>query len=66
MRLDLHGIKHENVQILVEDFILLNETPLYIITGNSERMKKIVIGILDDFKFKYMIKSHNLGEIIIL
>lgn len=66
MKLDLHGIIHANVEILVEDFILKYDTPLYIITGNSKIMKDKVIQILDKHGFKWMIKSHNLGEIIVL
>ena len=42
-RLDLHGIKLEDVERLLENFILLNELPLTIITGNSDYMKKILI-----------------------
>ena len=64
-RLDLHGIKHADVDILVEDFVLTNKTPMTIITGNSETMKKKTISILDDHKFKWVIMSNNLGEIII-
>ena len=64
-RLDLHGIKHADVDILVEDFILTNKTPMTIITGNSETMRKKTISILDQHKFKWMIMSHNLGEIIV-
>jgi hypothetical protein len=66
MKLDLHGIIHANVEILVEDFILKYDTPLYIITGNSKIMKDKVIQILDKHEFKWMIKLHNLGEIIVL
>lgn len=66
MKLDLHGVKHVDVEILVEDFILKHETPIYIITGNSKVMKDKVIKILDEHNFKWMIMSHNLGEIIVL
>ena len=45
-KLDLHGIKHEEVDRLVENFVLLNEPPLTIITGNSQRMQEIVINTL--------------------
>ena len=44
--LDLHGVKHVDVERLVENFILLNEPPLTIITGNSQRMQEIVINKL--------------------
>ena len=64
-KLDLHGIKHADVDILVEDFVLTSKTPMTIITGNSETMRKKTISILDHHKFKWMIMSHNLGEIII-
>jgi hypothetical protein len=64
-KLDLHGIKHADVDILVEDFVLTTKTPMTIITGNSETMRKKTISILDYHKFKWMIMSHNLGEIIV-
>tara|TARA_R100000084_G_scaffold100348_1_gene55008 strand:- start:1 stop:201 length:201 start_codon:yes stop_codon:yes gene_type:complete len=44
--LDLHGIRHAEVDRLVENFILLNEPPLTIITGNSQRMMEIVVNCL--------------------
>ncbi len=36
--LDLHGITHLEVQVLVEDYVLTNQAylPLQIITGNSQ------------------------------
>ena len=45
-RLDLHGVKHEDVDRLVENFVLLNEPPMKIITGNSERMTELVLNVL--------------------
>ena len=41
--LDLHGVRHDDVERLVENFVLLNDPPLKIITGNSDRMSNIVI-----------------------
>ena len=41
--IDLHGVRHDDVERLVENFVLLNEPPLKIITGNSDRMSNIVI-----------------------
>ena len=41
--LDLHGVKHVDVERLVENFVLLNEPPLSIITGNSHKMEEIAI-----------------------
>ena len=37
--LDLHGIRHYDVDRFVENFLLMNELPLTIITGNSEFMR---------------------------
>ena len=48
-KLDLHGIRHEEVDRLVENFVLLNEPPLTIITGNSQRMTEIVFNTLTAF-----------------
>ena len=52
-KLDLHGIKHEDVNRLVENFVLLNETPLNIITGNSTMMRELVVEVLEKHKFVY-------------
>tara|TARA_Y100000593_G_C4034312_1_gene202014 strand:+ start:30 stop:233 length:204 start_codon:yes stop_codon:yes gene_type:complete len=48
--LDLHGVRHEEVERLLENFILLNEPPLTIITGNSEYMRDTLINFC---------KNHN-------
>jgi|LauGreDrversion4_2_1035121.scaffolds.fasta_scaffold04841_9 hypothetical protein len=65
-KLDLHGKKHNEVSNLIEDYILTTKTPFSIITGNSNTMKNITTNILDNYKFKWVIFSANLGEIIIL
>ena len=52
-KLDLHGIKHEDVNRVVENFVLLNETPLSIITGNSTMMRELVVEVLEKHKFVY-------------
>lgn len=65
-KLDLHGIPHAKVADMVEDFILLNEAPMGIITGNSNEMQKIVLVVLKKYMLPHIIHAHNLGEIIIL
>ena len=63
--LDLHGVKHEEVERLLENFILLNKPPLTIITGNSEFMR----GRLESFCSKHKIAYEgwaNWGEYTIL
>lgn len=68
MRLDLHGVKHENAVREVDKFIwkcIQNETSQgEIITGNSDQMKEIVIRCLDE----HGLKTHpffNIGGSII-
>lgn len=43
-KLDLHGVRHGEVDRIVENFIFLNQNdlPLTIICGNSERMIELV------------------------
>ena len=61
--LDLHGVKHADVDRLVENFILLNNPPLTIICGNSDRMIKLVQDVLDrlydNHKIKWQVWNHN-------
>ena len=64
--LDLHGVKHPDVYIKVENFVLLNNTPMNIITGRSEKMIWLATNVLKKYRFKYVIYSHNPGMIIVL
>tara|TARA_Y100000593_G_C4213212_1_gene287930 strand:- start:484 stop:708 length:225 start_codon:yes stop_codon:yes gene_type:complete len=45
--LDLHGVRHSDVDRLVENFVLLNDAPLTIMCGNSDKMIKLVRDTLD-------------------
>lgn len=51
-RLDLHGVKHQEVDRMVENFILMNQQdlPLTIICGNSQQMIKLVKNVIDRLK----------------
>ncbi len=40
--LDLHGVRHMEVERLVENFVLLEDFPVRIITGNSPGMRRWV------------------------
>ena len=66
--LDLHGVRHADVERLVENFVLLNEPPLTIICGNSDRMIKLVQEILDrlydDHKIEWRVWNHNTYKIL--
>tara|TARA_Y100000310_G_C20377603_1_gene666461 strand:+ start:222 stop:437 length:216 start_codon:yes stop_codon:yes gene_type:complete len=67
-KLDLHGVKHEEVDRLVENFVLLNEPPLTIICGNSDRMIKLVQETLDRIYEKHKIEwnvwNHNTYKVL--
>ena len=45
--LDLHGVKHEDVDRIVENFVLLNTPPVTIICGNSNTMVQLVLDVLN-------------------
>ena len=53
--LDLHGYRHHEVDLAVENFIYLNqeEMPLTIICGNSEKMVSLVRIVLDRSHAEY-------------
>ena len=46
--LDLHGVRHRDVDMLVENFILMNQNsfPLTIMCGNSVRMVHLVEAVI--------------------
>lgn len=51
-QLDLHGVKHWEVNVKVMEFVYLNqeEVPLEIIAGNSDKMIKLIEKTLTDIK----------------
>ena len=53
--LDLHGIRHHEVDLMVENFIYLNQEqmPLTIICGNSSKMISIVKEVLERSHSEY-------------
>ena len=65
MTLDLHGKRHEDVDRLVENFILLNEVPSKIITGNSDIMKGLVKRVIERHGFNWKYDVPNYGCLII-
>ena len=65
LTLDLHGKKHEDVDRIVENFILLSECPIKIITGNSDKMKEIVKLVIKRHGFDWKYDVPNYGCIII-
>ena len=64
--LDLHGYRHHEVDIAVENFVFLNqeEMPLTIICGNSEKMLSLVRIVLDRTNSEYYNGiGHEYGQI---
>lgn len=67
LALDLHGIKHLDVDRIVENYVFLTPYPHNIITGNSDDMLRIAKDVLDRHKFKYEVGDpYNLGYIKVL
>jgi hypothetical protein len=63
--LDLHGIRHHDVDRLVENFILLNQNslPLTIICGNSSKMIELVKVVTS--RLECIIHEPNFGIIVV-
>ncbi len=57
-KLNLHGIKHESVKWKVIHFLEDNWSSgeeVEIVTGNSNKMRKLVIEVLDEYDLLYTI-----------
>ena len=64
--LDLHGIKHENVEMAIEEFILSHILPCEIIVGNSSFIKNALKKIIEKHNlFSFYRNQQNLGAITI-
>ena len=62
-KLDLHGFRHHEVPLKVENFLYLNQEnmPILIICGNSQKMINIVKDVLEgiDCTFEIGVESHD-------
>lgn len=70
-KIDLHMMRHEDARRAVIRFIedhWSTPTELEIITGNSTKMRGIVINVLDEYKLTYQISrlfdTNNKGYIV--
>jgi hypothetical protein len=66
--LDLHGVKHEDAMMVVEEWSVLWDyrVPAFtgkIITGNSTKMKTLAVGALKKHKFDHQIMGD--GSILV-
>ena len=65
--LDLHGIKHENVDDIVRRFLNYVELPCEIVTGKSWHMKEMVQKVVSEYSWTcYEKDSYNYGTLIIM
>ena len=68
-KLDLHGVRHHEVDLMVENFIFLNQhdIPLTIICGSSSKMVELVKVVLDRAGSDYLEgKGLDFGRITLL
>lgn len=64
--LDLHGIRHHQVDDIVRSFLNFMNLPCQIVTGNSPEMKNIVKKVVEEYEwFCYEKDSYNHGTLII-
>lgn len=67
--LDLHGIKHEHVYQIVDQFvgqhILSKSTEIYIITGHSQKMRGLVEHVAQDYDIRIQEEWMNPGKLIL-
>ena len=67
--LDLHGYRHHEVDLVVENFLYLNQDqmPLTVICGNSEKMLSLVRIVLERSHAEYYNGTgHEYGQIKVL
>lgn len=69
MKIDLHGVKHENVQRQLDVFywqmMQKNITRVEVITGISQRMKELVFEISKDYGFTVLENPINIGSLFV-
>ena len=67
--LDLHGIRHSEVQVLLDQFLWenmkSNQKVVGVITGQSDQMKNIVINCVSDYNMTCEKEYLNPGKFII-
>ena len=66
--LDLHGIRHSEVNVEVKNYLFLNQEdcPILIICGNSQKMISLVEEVLIKIKSSFEIGSgNNYGTIMV-
>lgn len=59
--LDLHGIRHSDATLKIENFIYLNQDsfPLSIVCGNSHRMIDIARAVIENIGCEYSMYKYG-------
>ena len=69
MEIDLHNTRHQDVQLKLDKFlgehIIKGTHEVKIVTGNSDKMKKIVNDILSDYGLTSESSIFNMGVLTI-
>lgn len=69
LELDLHGIKHQDVEHTLENFFLWENKDskqlIGVVVGKSPQMQQIVTKWLDKYEFSYYIPAYNVGVIYV-
>lgn len=64
--LDLHGIRHRDVEDRVRVFLNFVQLPCQIITGNSDAMKRITSRVVSEYGWYSKERdSYNTGTLIV-
>ena len=64
--LDLHGTRHDDAEYKIHRFIYRSQIPCKIITGHSDRMKKIVRAVIKEYDLTCDYESCiNFGSLIV-
>lgn len=60
-------MRHHQAEEIVRSFLNFIELPCEIVTGNSEQMKQIVKGVVEEYEwFCYEKDSYNYGTLIVM
>tara|TARA_B100000315_G_scaffold243129_1_gene266164 strand:+ start:982 stop:1251 length:270 start_codon:yes stop_codon:yes gene_type:complete len=59
--LDLDGVRHNDIENTIEEFVLSKKPPMSIVIGRSEKMKEIVRRVLEKYKMSWEIPRNNYG-----
>tara|TARA_Y100000389_G_scaffold131065_1_gene128512 strand:+ start:468 stop:683 length:216 start_codon:yes stop_codon:yes gene_type:complete len=69
MKIDLHNIRHQDVQTKLDKFLgehmMKGSNEVRVVTGDSDKMKKVVDGILKDYGLISELSPLNNGILII-